>query len=384
MTPFRQPAVFLSTAFCSGLLLCGCGNPGSPLPPSLLLPQPVTDLSAARTGNAVTLHWTMPRRATDRVKLTGDQRAIICRALAAEPCTTIGVLLLDAGQQAEYTDPLPIALATGAPRLLRYEVHLQNHAKHEGGVSNLALTAAGWAPPTVRAIEATPAATGIAVRWQAPADPTQQAPASAPTTRLFARLRRDRVPQSGDAAGKQNTKAGPEHTPEQPMQQTLEAPEHASIEPGSTWQPDYTVDAQATLNRSYRYTVQLVEQVTLQGHVLEVAGLPDSSGVIAARDVFPPAVPLDLAAVANSDGGTIDLSWAASSDQDTAGYTVYRRDAASPEAPRRVSGTALLPSPAWSDSSVKKGVHYAYSITATDESGNESARSAEVTETLPQ
>ena len=110
-----------------------------------------------------------------------------------------------------------------------------------------------------------------------------------------------------------------------------------------------------------------------------------------ARDVYPPAVPAGLAAVANVEGGTqgaIDLAWSADADPDTAGYVVYRRMAGSAAAPERVSGfksgAGLLPSPTWSDTDVKKGVRYAYSVSAVDASGNESARSPEVTEGLPE
>src|SRR5581483_5968591 len=37
-----------------------------PQPPSLYPPKRVTNLTAARIGNEVNLHWTMPKRATDR------------------------------------------------------------------------------------------------------------------------------------------------------------------------------------------------------------------------------------------------------------------------------------------------------------------------------
>ena len=36
-------------------IISGCGTPGAPMPPSLKLPDPVTDLSALRTGNQVSL-----------------------------------------------------------------------------------------------------------------------------------------------------------------------------------------------------------------------------------------------------------------------------------------------------------------------------------------
>ena len=70
--------------------LTACGTPGPPQPPSLHLPQPPTDLTAARIGNEVHLHWTMPKRSTDRVLLKGDQNAHICRSIAKSPCESAG------------------------------------------------------------------------------------------------------------------------------------------------------------------------------------------------------------------------------------------------------------------------------------------------------
>src|SRR4029077_3163281 len=53
---------YLPAAWCAFVLaaLCGCGSPGVPLPPSLDLPKPVTDLRAVRKGDKVYLMWTVP------------------------------------------------------------------------------------------------------------------------------------------------------------------------------------------------------------------------------------------------------------------------------------------------------------------------------------
>jgi fibronectin type 3 domain-containing protein len=128
--------------------------------------------------------------------------------------------------------------------------------------------------------------------------------------------------------------------------------------------------------------VERVARLTLDGHLVEVSGGPSAPATIAARDVFPPAVPQGLEAVADDQGSAIDLSWTPGTEADLAGYRVYRRIAASSEPAARVSGTTLLPDPAWRDQSAQAGVRYAYSVSATDKSGNESARSPEVLEIL--
>src|SRR5581483_1381958 len=66
-------------AALGGLVLAGCGMPGAPQPPSLNLPDRVTDLSAVRAGNQVSLTWTMPKRNTDKLLLQGDVQARVCR-----------------------------------------------------------------------------------------------------------------------------------------------------------------------------------------------------------------------------------------------------------------------------------------------------------------
>src|SRR5262249_37314381 len=63
--------------------LSGCGTPGAPQPPSLNLPDAVTDLAAVRTGNVVTLTWTMPKRNTDKLLLKGSIAVEICRKRGA-------------------------------------------------------------------------------------------------------------------------------------------------------------------------------------------------------------------------------------------------------------------------------------------------------------
>ena len=133
------------------LPLCACGNPGLPLPPSLKLPEPAADLSADRVADTVRLHWTMSRRSTDRLLLKGDQRAVICRAAESAPCQRIGELLVEAGKPASFQDALPPALTSGEPRLLRYELRLQNRRHQDAGAAASAFAMAGLPPPAVAA-----------------------------------------------------------------------------------------------------------------------------------------------------------------------------------------------------------------------------------------
>ena len=92
-TGIQWSLALAAIAAASGLAtvgLTGCGTPGAPLPPSLNLPDPVTDLSATRTGNVVKLTWTMPAKNTDKLKLKDNVLVHICRREGDGPCTQAG------------------------------------------------------------------------------------------------------------------------------------------------------------------------------------------------------------------------------------------------------------------------------------------------------
>src|SRR5215470_10161188 len=63
------------------LLLVDCGTPGPPLPPSLELPKPVTNLRAARKGDHVFLTWTVPSKTTEHANIRYLDGTRVCRSL---------------------------------------------------------------------------------------------------------------------------------------------------------------------------------------------------------------------------------------------------------------------------------------------------------------
>ena len=94
------------------------------------------------------------------------------------------------------------------------------------------------------------------------------------------------------------------------------------------------------------------------------------------EDVFPPAPPAGLAAVAGPD--LVSLSWEPSPGQDVAGYRVWRRVEGSTEfqelTPEPLKGTTFQ------DTTAERGVRYEYAVTAEDLKGNRSPFSATVAE----
>lgn len=322
----------------------------APQPPSLKLPEPVADLTAQRTGNLVTLGWTMPKRATDKVLLVGDQKVEVCRRVDSEPCATIGDMRFAPLATATFTDRLPGPLASGAPRLLTYTIELENHAGRTAGPSNVAVTAAGAAPEEVADLRARAQADGIMLSWT---------PVSGDE---IVRIKRELVQKSG--AEKSSV----------PVEQTLE---YSGKDAGGV------VDRDAALDHTYTYGAQRIARRTMQGQSIEVASAPSESITIDARDVFPPVTPEGLQAVADPEARAIDLSWQPDTESDLAGYMIYRREAGSSAAPVRIS-PAAQPAPTFRDVNVLPGHNYEYSVSAVDHDGNESPRSAEVEESLPQ
>jgi len=131
--------------------------------------------------------------------------------------------------------------------------------------------------------------------------------------------------------------------------------------------PEWT-DAAAEYGTAYEYSVQ----ATLKTGAAEAESEPSERAPIVPRDVFPPATPRDLTAIAAA--GTVELGWERNSEADFAGYRVYRSLDGGPF--ERVADK--LEAPSYSDRDVRAGAKYTYTVTAVDRTGNESPRPAPV------
>jgi hypothetical protein len=342
--------------------MVGCGAPAAPQPPSLNLPTPILNLSAARVGNSVRLAWTMPTRTTDHFALRHRVTVQVCRALENGLCANIGSLMLAPGGAGTYTDELPADLAQGPDHLLRYEVVLPNHAGKSAGASNAAYSAAGTSPPAVTGLSGQVRQDGVLLAWQPVAEPGRS---------VFFRIERLQL-----------TAPVPEEAPRSPLApavpaaaQTLVVHEQDGVDPG------HAIDPSALFNQQYRYVLERVATLALSGRSVEVQGMPSGSTEVTTTDTFAPAVPQGLVAVADAAEAAIDLSWSPDSDSDLAAYRVYRRDVHGDLPPQLISSVGVETS--FRDSGAQPEHPYAYSISAVDQSGNESEHSPEVEETLP-
>jgi hypothetical protein len=343
----------------------GCGTPGAPQPPSLNLPDRVTDLAALRAGDRVSLTWTMPKKNTDKILLKGEIPIRVCRREGAGRCEPAGSGASAApGAKDEFTDTLPSALAEGAPRALSYFVELTNRNGRSAGQSNAAVVLAGKAPAAVADLKAVVRKEGVELEWTA--DATQA------DVRLERRLLTPRKP--GSSAGHGPLAA----QPERPRQNLM-------VDGGA--QAGRALDKTVRFGETYEYRAQHLFRVAMGQQTLELGGEWSNPVRADVLDIFPPAAPTGLAAVATAPGPgaqgelSIDLSWQPVTEPDLAGYIVYRRGHGGEW--QRISPEKPVVGPAFHDAQVERGRTYEYAVTAIDQSGHESARSAPAEETTP-
>lgn len=359
-------------ALAAAVALAGCGMPGAPQPPSLHLPNRVGDLSAVRTGNQVALTWTMPKRDTDKAPLKGGVTVRICRnESSAAGCSVAATTQLPVDADGAFTDTLPPPLAAGAPRTLTYFVALNNKKGRSAGLSNGAQVLAGEAPAAVDGLAAEMRRDGVLLRW------TPALPVAAPAAiRLVRKL--VSPPANVQAASKSTAGLPAPHGEPAERSFLVEAGPHL----------DRALDSSIEFGATYEYRAQRVARVAVNGKTLDLAGPLSASVRVEAVNVFPPSVPRGLAAVATTGPeGTelaIDLNWQPNTETDLAGYIVYRREVGAPDtAWQHISPAQPVVEPGFHDSNVQAGHAYVYAVSAVDQQGHESARSAEAEETVP-
>jgi hypothetical protein len=373
----------LAFGLAAALAIAGCGTPGAPLPPSLKLPEPVKDLAASRTGNQVSLTWTMPKKTTDKLLLKGNIPIRVCRKEVSGACVAVpGELFFAPNAHGSFTETLPAALAAGPPRALTYFVELTNNKGRSAAPSNSAVVLAGEAPAAVEGLTAQVRKEGVVLRWTANAAQGDTAAGQRTVIRLHRKLL---TPETkAESAARAGSQPGFLAPPKEPVEQSL------LVESGTQGggSPDRTLDKSIRFGQTYEYRAQRVARVIAGDKTLELAGPLSEPVRVEALDVFPPHVPSGLAAVAtaadSSSGPSIDLSWLPVTDSDLAGYAVYCREGdGTDESWQRISPQQPVIGPGFHDSQVQPGHTYRYAVTAIDQLGHESARSPEAEETVP-
>jgi hypothetical protein len=364
MTP-HLGSFIAPTALC--LLLAGCAQTGPPLPPSLELPKPPTDLRFSRKGDHVTLTWSEPTRTTDRQSVRYLGPTLVCRSLEPE-ITTCGnpAAILPAPSSVSaaprksglprpapqsYTDTLPPAMQQQDPSVeVTYAVEALNRNARGAGLSNRVRVSAvaTLPPPSDLAAELT--GDGVVLTW------TSAGESHTPDIQ-----HRYRIYRRDESSGK-DAIAG-----EVPLGK-----------PGPVRLTDTTLEWEKT----YLYRITAASIVKRSDGEVQVEGDDTPPVRVVAHDVFPPSVPAGLQAAYSGEGQKpfIDLIWAPVTNADLAGYNVYRGDG---NGPAVKLNSELVKSPAYRDSAVVSGKTYSYSVSAVDVRGNESQRSEETSESVP-
>ena len=344
------------------LLLASCAQTGPPLPPSLELPRPPSDLRVARKGNVVTLIWSDPQLTTDRqtVRYLGATR--ICRSNAEEitECgSPVGEVPAPAGRTPHPQQPtsqtaadtIPLSLEEQNPTGdITYAVEVLNRDGRSAGLSNrVHIPAAPIFPPPLD-LAAELSGRGVTLTWTAIAE-------AIPGVQHHYRIYRREEGADKDTV-------------------TGEIPLGA---PG----PVHYLDSSFEWEKTYFYRITVVSVVPRSKGEARVEGEDSSPIRVVAHDIFPPAVPTGMQAVASGEGQTVfvDLIWAPVTDQDLAGYNVYRRE---PDGAAVKLNADLAKAPAYRDNTAVTGKSYLYSVSSVDTRGNESAKSEEASETVPE
>jgi len=342
--------------------LLACGIPGAPQPPSLELPRTVGNLQAARKGDRVTLTWATPHETTDRTRIKRLGVTRVCRAVdrvaVAECAERVGTLPPEhtplAGR-ASFTDTLPKQLQEmHALGFATYAVEVENARGRSAGLSNqVTVPLAPTLPPPSR-LSARVTAEGVQI---AASDERRPTPGALTSYHLYRRIQ-----------------GGTEEV-------DLGAP--SIIEDRGFPYAVQFLDRNAEWEKTYLYKIAAVTTEQIEGKDQRIEGDDSTEIAVFVHDVFPPAVPTGLQAVS---AGTpqqpfIDLSWAPDTESDLAGYNVYRHEEGA--APVKINSDAVK-APTYRDTAVSAGRRYSYSVSAVDVRGNESERSEEASETVPE
>lgn len=366
------------------LLMVGCAQTGPPLPPSLELPKPPTDLHASRKGSHVTLTWTQPAVTTDRlgIRFLGPTR--ICRALktqitaCGDPAGTLPApsTVLNRSRKKPrkpksssspaavtqtFSDKLPSEwLGRDASDDVIYAVEVLNRNGRGAGISNLVHVPAVSTLPAPNDLSATLSGDGVSFTWTGEAESKLEQGGTAGQTagvqHRYRIYRREEATGKDSVAGEVDLgEAGPAHL----------------IDSGFEWE------------KTYLYRITTVSIAKRPEGEVQVEGDDSAAVRIVAHDTFPPAIPAGLQAAYSGEGQKpfIDLIWAPVTTADLVGYNIYRSEGNAATMVKLNSD--LVKSPSYRDFSVESGKTYNYALSSVDVRGNESQKSESASEAVP-
>lgn len=315
------------------LLLCGCGYVGPVVPPSPELPTAVTDLSVIERGDQIQITFSTPARTTDNLPIKRFSDIDLRMGPAPTPfdfdrwSATAKPMPVPPPEPSDPDDPRPqpmerqiLASQWVGQRIavaVRTSVKSRGHFSPWSNVVRLEVVT----PLSAPIVSTKFTAQGVDLKWQ----------------------------PSGEGAHYEIFRQGP--ADKQPVH--IGTAEHAEY-----------LDTTAQYDTPYKYSA-----IAARG---AAESLPSKTVEITSRDIFPPAVPTGVTALATPD--SIEISWQRSPEADLKGYYVYRSVNGGPFTRRG----DLINLPTYADHNVEHGNSYRYEISAIDQKNNESDRSSTV------
>jgi hypothetical protein len=302
---------------------------GDPLPPALNMPVRVQDLSAIERGPNIVIQFTIPTVTTEGLPVKKSDRQIELRiGPPAAEGFNMDTWLRTSDRVTKVPDDKPLARVE-VPAAKYYgkdadiAVNVHGPGGRSVGWSRFAIVHVVPALPTPQALQLSDAPDAVHLEWHA----------GAPEFRVYRKL-------VADANW---------------------------MLLGTSTRPSYD-DTTIEYGKTYEYFVQSLQKTGDTYAESEVS----ETGTIKPMDKFPPAPPSGVTAVPGTR--SIELVWNRSTEKDFAGYRIYR------DGKQIADG---LTAPAFSDRDVKPGIKYQYQVSALDNVGNESAKSAPFDAVIP-
>jgi hypothetical protein len=351
------------------LFMTGCGAPGEPVPPTPPVAVAISDLTAHQAGDGVQVTFTMPGRSITGDRLLSTPAVEVLRG-AAKPdgspdlkslrvVDTIPGAMAEkyfVGDRVQFTDPLtPEETKAQEGKTAIYIVRTRLSQKRASANSNFVSLRLFPVPARVASVGARVTEPAIELTWPAVNRTSAGDPLNLPAHYNIyrAELDSDLTDLANHDVSQLNLNGKLQLLVSQPEQRYSDK----SFEFGKT----------------YAYIVRSV--LDRDGVALESADC--TPAIVTPRDTFPPAVPQAISAAVvpgeTDNALVVDLSWSINVEPDFAGYRVYRSE--QPDTKGQLLTQALLPTPAYRDTSVQPARRYWYVVTAVDRAGNESAPS---------
>jgi hypothetical protein len=358
------------------VLLIGCGAPGDPVAPSPPVPTTIADLSAHQMGDGVALNFSLPSKTIrgerlqqapaieilrGELKADGSPNLKSFRVVETIPGELAAKYQVSDDHTQIVTPITPADNRSASGFDAAFAIRTRASRKRSSADSNAVKLHIYPVPAAIGELQSKLAESQIDLSWQA----VTQTAAGDPITVIEYHVYRGEL----DAKSYDPQITGPDV-----LHQRFAVP---LAQLGRSNDPQYT-DKQFDFGKIYVYIVR--SATTAGGNELE-SGDSDPL-ILKPADTFPPSIPQGVVAAALENPETtppsqeIDLSWSINTEQDLAGYRVYRSDIEGQKG--SLVTQDLLLSPAYRDTSVASGHRYWYSVTAVDLSGNESTPAPQV------